>query len=111
MTELKISDITTTPGPRYSADGRNPYSGEWFRDEHLIKAYESALNQGQKLTINLNGVEGYGPSFLEEAFGGMVREYDKRDLLEHITIISDEVPSYGEEVIQYIKDELSKLEQ
>lgn len=55
------------PAGRYKTDG--PYSGEQFRDEIL----RPVLDSNDTATIELDGVRGYGSSFLEEAFGGLVR--------------------------------------
>ena len=67
---MKISiatDYSDTPAGRYKSDG--PYSGEKFRDDVLLKH----LNQSDIVEIDLDGSEGYGSSFLEECFGGLVR--------------------------------------
>lgn len=61
-------DYSDTPLGRYKDDGQ--FSGERFRDEFLIPA----LNGGEKVCVVIDDVEGYGSSFLEEAFGGLVRE-------------------------------------
>lgn len=60
-------DFSPYPAGRYHDDG--PFSGEKFRDEYLRPVLES----GEKAVINLDGARGYGSSFLEEAFGGLVR--------------------------------------
>lgn len=54
------------PAGRFRSDG--PHSGERFRDELLV----AALRAGA-VTVLLDGAIGYGSSFLEEAFGGLVR--------------------------------------
>jgi hypothetical protein len=73
MKEKKITvgiDFTKTPIGRYRDDG--PYSGQVFREDILIPA----LKEYDKVIIDLAGVEGYGSSFLEETFGGLVRSGD-----------------------------------
>lgn len=57
--------FTTLPGPRYKRQG--PKSGEAFREivVKLLKDYENVV-------IDLDGVEGYGSSFLDEAFPQLV---------------------------------------
>lgn len=67
MFDLKVTDFTKYPGPRYVALG--PNSGEEFRENFLIKA----LEKDSEVKVNLDGVLGYGSSFLEEIFGGIVR--------------------------------------
>lgn len=61
------SDFTNAPAGRYAADG--PFSGERFRENLLAPA----IRRGGPVTVHLDDVEGYGSSFLEEAFGGLVR--------------------------------------
>ena len=68
---IKMAEFTTAPGGRYRKDGEK--SGEEFRDELLLPAVLAALEEGKTVTIDLDGVIGYGSSFLEEAFGGLER--------------------------------------
>lgn len=71
--KLSIADkFSRYPGPRYRKDG--PFSGEQFRQEQLIPAIREAIQSNERLVVVLDGVAGYGSSFLEEAFGGLVRE-------------------------------------
>lgn len=53
--------------------GRSPddsvFCGANFRDQHLFPALEN----NDKVVVSLDGVEGLGSSFLDEAFGGLVR--------------------------------------
>lgn len=60
-------EFSRFPAGRYRADG--PFSGEQFRDDNLAPA----LSQNGKVIVDLDGALGYGSSFLEEAFGGLVR--------------------------------------
>lgn len=71
MSLLRVSDYVKAPGFRLQSDG--PNSGEWFRDTILLPALKKAIADHEKLTVQLDGVAGYGSSFLEEAFGGLVR--------------------------------------
>ena len=71
MTQSRINvakDFSRYPAGRYKSDG--PASGEEFRENFLMPALKSK----KSLTIELDGTRGYGSSFLEEAFGGAVRE-------------------------------------
>lgn len=63
-----VKDFTPYPGGRYRKNGKG--SGEEFRERFLLPP----LRSGDSLTVDLNGASGYPPSFLEEAFGGLVRE-------------------------------------
>lgn len=71
MSLLRVSDYVKAPGFRLKSDG--PNSGEWFRDAVLLPALKKAIADHEKLTVQLDGVAGYGSSFLEEAFGGLIR--------------------------------------
>ncbi|SBS65544.1 STAS-like domain-containing protein [Vibrio atlanticus] len=77
MLKLNVTDFTKYPGPRYIKLGAN--SGEEFREEHLIKK----LKQDPEVIVNLDGVLGYGSSFLEEIFGGVVRAMSDHPATEH----------------------------
>lgn len=65
-------DFSRYPGGRYRDDGE--HSGEEFRDDFLVPALELARANNGKVVVVLDGVTGYPSSFLEEAFGGLVRE-------------------------------------
>ena len=69
--EINIAkDFTRAPGPRYIIEG--DYSGELFRKNFLEPLFIDPSDQS-KIFIDLDGTIGYGTSFLEEAFGGIVR--------------------------------------
>lgn len=55
----------------------------------------------------MDGGYGYATSFLEEAFGGLARKTNDKDILK-IKIISDEEPALVKKVRQYMKDALTK---
>lgn len=61
-------EYSDTPLGRYRGDGE--FSGERFREEFLLPA----LKNDDSVRVEIDGVEGYGSSFLEEAFGGLVRK-------------------------------------
>jgi len=87
------------PAGRYRQNG--PYSGEAFRDDHLIPR----LRRGETLTVDLDGTRGYASSFLEEAFGGLVRS-DRLTTadLQRLTLLSGEDPSLITEITGYLTD-------
>lgn len=66
-------DFWPFPAGRVEDDG--PYNGETFRKEHLIPALTAANKANAVLVVRLNGLKSCGSSFLESAFGGLVR-YD-----------------------------------
>jgi hypothetical protein len=65
------SDYSTSPAGRTPADG--PFNGQRFRDAVLVPALRSAIEQNATLVVDLDGAFSYSSSFLEEAFGGLVR--------------------------------------
>lgn len=96
-------DFSMYPSGRIIEDG--PYSGQKFREEHLVPA----LKDGHEtITIILDEVRGYPSSFSDEAFGGLVREekFDKDDLLNRLNITFSEpyYEPYKNDIIKYIKE-------
>ena len=92
------------PGGRFRTDG--PFSGEAFRRKHLVPA----LRMDTPLSVDLNGTLGYGSSFLEEAFGGLVRveEFTASRLRILLRFVSDD-PSLVEEIWSYIEGPLQRV--
>ena len=98
---LHVRDFTLYPGPRLKEDGN--YSGEEFRDEYLLPKYREAVENKVCLHVILEGTKGYASSFLEEAFGGLVRNGQKKnELKKHLKVCSSDRPWYVEEVYSYI---------
>jgi hypothetical protein len=88
-------DFSVYPGGRTPEDG--PFSGQEFRETFLIPA----LSGSEEVEINFDGTRGYGSSFLEEAFGGLVRKgFMKNRILSVFRLVSlrhsiiDEVRRY-----------------
>lgn len=97
------TDFSKTPGGRYIEQGS--YSGEYFRENYLKPIYDFCLEKDDELTINLDGGYGYGSGFLEEVFGGMVREgYDGEIMLRKINIITKDQPELEDKIVLYIKN-------
>ncbi|MEO8035928.1 MAG: STAS-like domain-containing protein [Acidobacteriota bacterium] len=100
---LRIAtEFTEMPGPRHDIEGE--WSGEVFRRDFLEPKFEEAVRQGVPLWIDLDGVEGYATSFLEEAFGGLARKYPQEQIERTLRFKSDEVRSYVDEILSYIRD-------
>lgn len=83
------------------------FSGELFRDKILYPKLMEAKED--KLIVDFDGCYGYGTSFLEEAFGGLVREYNVKGPLNKLIIISKEDESIPKLVTKYIRDAEDKL--
>jgi hypothetical protein len=82
---IKVSaDFSDEPYGRYPKHG--DYNGERFREEFLLPA----LRQHERVLVDLGDTYGYGPSFLEEAFGGLVRlgYFSSEELREKLLLTS-----------------------
>lgn len=99
------TDYSVEPFGRYPTDGDS--NGTDFREKWL----KPALDTYETVTINFDGAEGYGSSFLEESFGGLVRlcGFQSADLHRRLTLISDEDPSLIAEVWEYIDTARHKI--
>lgn len=73
MIEINIGkEFSDDPSGRYYTDGEG--SGEEFREEVLLPAIKQATENKEKIRIILDDdVDGYGSSFLVEAFAGVVK--------------------------------------
>ena len=92
------------PFGRYPSHG--PNNGQRFREEFLIPA----LRQHEQVTVDLTGARGLAPSFLEEAFGGLVRSgFSTADLRTRLVIQSDLDSSFVTEAWGYIDDAAAKV--
>ena len=96
---------TKNPGGRFRTEGE--YSGEDFRETILKREYEISKKNKEDLIVNLDGGYGYGSSFLEESFGGLVRTIDDVDI-SIIKIVSQEEPQLKEDVENYLKAAIVK---
>ena len=89
-------DFSVYPGGRTPADG--PYSGEEFRENFLMPIFKT----NEIVCIDFDGVRGYGSSFLEEAFGGLIRNgISKEQIYSQIKFKSTK-ESIISEIIKYI---------
>ena len=103
MNKINIAnDYSRYPSGRFKKNGNS--SGQGFREALLIPA----IKEGE-VEIELDGTIGYGSSFLEEAFGGLVRELkisgDK--LLKQIKLTSED-DSLIKEIEDYMLQAKSK---
>lgn len=103
MITIRVLDFTEFPGPRHETIGE--FSGERFRDEVLLKAIEE--HGVDMIRVDLDGTAGYGSSFLEEAFGGLVRKGINWQSVTALCdrMISEEDPSLIDEIKSYVEEE------
>lgn len=97
-------EFSPTPGFRTKEEG--PYPADEFRDKYLYPKLKDAIDKNDSLLVDLDGSAGYGTSFLEEAFGGLIREcgLSYQDIMEHLQLKSEDDPSYIDEINGYISD-------
>lgn len=103
---ISIADFSTYPSGRDAQDGT--YNGERYRNEILVPLLQDAQEQGKVLCVSLKGVLSFGSSFLEEAFGGLIRtgKFDK-DQLKKLLKIDPGKPSFTRHekaIWNYIKE-------
>jgi hypothetical protein len=92
-------DFSRFPAGRYKRNGST--SGEAFRERHL----EGPLSKGESVRVELDGTIGYGSSFLEEAFGGLVRRLNvDPDVLRSRLVLVSSDASLLAEILQYIEE-------
>lgn len=90
-------EFSRYPAGRTRQDGA--LSGQVFREDKL----QPLLLADKTVIINLDNVLGYGSSFLEEAFGGLVRAGFNADRLHHqLQFVSNDDPSLPTEIWLYI---------
>ena len=82
------SEFSAYPAGRDDRDG--PYNGTRFRDDVLLPRLRDTIAAGGTLVVQLDGVRSFGSSFLEEAFGGLVRSgLSPKDINEHLELRLD----------------------
>jgi len=97
-------DYSATPGPRYEVEGDD--SGEVFRIKCLYPKVREAISSNSLLVVDLDGTAGYGTSFLEEAFGGLIRNdgVTYEQLKNHLSIVSAEEEYLVDDIESYLLD-------
>lgn len=93
-------EYTETPGGRYRM--QSEFSGEDFRETVLAPLYERAKSEDTMILINLDGTYGYPPCFLEEAFGGLARQYPNDIIIDRFRFISFDNWRYVDEIEEYV---------
>ncbi|MGE5437953.1 MAG: STAS-like domain-containing protein [Syntrophothermus sp.] len=102
MIKINIArDFSDTPGARYYTDG--PKSGQEFRETMLEKYFEDPSNN-TIVEIELDGVEGYGTSFLEESFGGLVRYFGRQRVKSKIILKAEVLTKFKDLSLKYIEN-------
>ncbi len=94
-------DFTPFPGPAFGLGG-DIHKG----DEILIPA----LQKNVPFTLDLDGVVGYPPSFLEEAFGGLVRRGYSLPQIKKLMTLKCSKRARIDEIEMYMSNEESRLQ-
>lgn len=88
------------PAGRYKKDG--PYSGEKFREDFLIPRLKQP---DTRVVVQLDGARGLASSFLEEAFGGLIRAgFSDQELHDRLVLESKDA-SLIREIEEYISEQ------
>jgi hypothetical protein len=116
VVEMQIENLSVAekfskvPGARLRRDG--PHSAEEFRVKVLIPALRRAVDDDSELHVLLDGTAGYGSSFLEEAFGGLVRsgEFPVQQIRTRLRVVAIDPLYAGYRALaeRYLNDALSK---
>lgn len=104
---IKVANKFPYPGPRFKKLG--PQSGEDFKQHlytTLIEFYgeDFKKNKNIPIVIDLDGTRGYGSSFLEEGFGGLLRMGVPYAIIQLFKIKTNEEPELEDEIKFYIED-------
>lgn len=89
---LNVKDFSTSPGPRYIKQGEA--SGELFYHQNLNPSFIEVVNSDKRIIVNLDGVDGYMSSFLDEAFGNLVFDFGIDMIKDKVSFISNEEPEW-----------------
>jgi hypothetical protein len=103
--KLKVAtEFSRTPGPRLIREGK--FSGEQFRRDVLLPKLREAMKARVPLVVDLDGTAGFGTSFLEESFGGLIRHdhFDLSTLNAALKFVSGEEPELLDEITEYLTD-------
>ncbi|WP_192820426.1 STAS-like domain-containing protein [Rufibacter sp. LB8] len=74
INKLKILDVLGKyTGLRHCSISEN--SGEEFYHKYLNNAFKDSFSRHIKLEVDLDGVRGYSPSFIDEAFGNLIYDF------------------------------------
>ena len=93
-----VDEFSDRPFGRYRDDGGR--SAEVFREDHLMPA----LKGHDSVVVDLSNYNYYGSSFLEEVFGGLIRQgFTYGQLKDQLKVVHNQLPSIVEEAIAYMK--------
>lgn len=104
MTNNKIviynfsEEYSKYPGGRFERLG--PFSGEDFRDKVLRTIFET----DKSIEIDATGVvTSFSPSFLDECFGSLAKEYGLDIFNKRVKLFSSDNPALTEKMMHYVE--------
>lgn len=89
---IKVLDFTEYPDVRYIEQDEN--SGEQFYKDVVKLNYSKAISENKILTVDLDNTAGYASSFLDEAFGNLVYDFEYDKIQNHLKIKSEQEPDW-----------------
>lgn len=104
---VRLSEYTRTPGGRYVRQMKGgKHSAEEWRDKHLLPMVKAGVEKGEKVYVDLDGVAGLPASFVEESFGGLVREgkLPASQLFDTLLVHCMSEPDVLEDIETYIQE-------
>ncbi len=90
-------DFSRYPAGRTDKDGK--FNGTAFRNAHLIPFVKS----GKKVVVMLDTGFAYGSSFLEEAFGGLIRSGVDKKTATSLLELNTNDSALREEITRYLE--------
>lgn len=91
-------DYSPFTGLRYC--NRSEHSGEDFYHQKLNAWFAEAYQGREVIMIVLDGGEdGYGPSFLDEAFGNLIYDFSLRVVKDYLKIDSSSDQDWGDRIL------------
>ncbi|HHE3620732.1 TPA: DUF4325 domain-containing protein [Pasteurella multocida] len=99
MQEINVvKDFSKSPYARYSYEilpDQEDTSGQRFRIDFLAPRLKDSITKKEKLMVILTGYNRYARSFIDEAFGGLIREehIQYADIKKYLVIVHDDLPS------------------
>lgn len=98
MKTINIREFSTHPGLRHCTI--SDYSGEEFYHTILNSSFAKSYELDEAVLIDLDGTNGYPPSFLDEAIGNLVYDFGLNVVKKFVTYKSEEE--------QYLLDDIEK---
>jgi hypothetical protein len=99
---INVTDFTEYPDVRYIDQDEN--SGEEYYYNVIQPNFELALSENKILIVDLDNTAGYASSFLDEAFGNLVYDFDFASIKKHLDIISTQEPDWKNIILEEILD-------